>query len=277
MAVTVADINKLRKSTGAGMMDCKKALVEADGDFDAAVAILRKKGAAKAARRADRDASEGLAIAKTTEDGKRGVLLSLNCETDFVAKNEDFGKMANTLVDIALNNNINTVDELHAQSFDGNGVTVGDKLSEANGTIGEKIEVAEFYTVEAETVFGYNHPGNQVATIVGLSQTGDFGDVAKDVAMQIAAMKPVAVDETQVPADVKEREMTIAREKAIEDGKPENIVDKIAEGSLKKFYKENTLVHQAFIKDGKKTVAQVLQEASSDLAVTTFKRIGLND
>lgn len=275
MAVTVADINKLRKMTQAGMMDCKKALVEADGDFDAAIDILRKKGAAKAAKRADRDAGEGLAVAKVNEAGNAGVLLSVNCETDFVAKNADFGNLVNTIVDIALANMPADLDALKALSFDGNGVTIADKLNESAGSIGEKIEIGSYYTVSAETVVGYNHPGNQVATIVGLNQDGT-SETGRDLAMQIAAMAPVAVDESNVPDDVKERELKLGREKAIEEGKPEHIVDKIAEGSLKKFYKENTLVNQAFIKDNKKSVGQMLKEQSDDLQVTEFKRIQLN-
>lgn len=276
MAVTVADINKLRKSTGAGMMDCKKALVEADGDFDAAVDILRKKGAAKAAKRADRDAGEGLVFAKTTEDGSRGVLLALNCETDFVAKNADFQAMANNLVNLALDNSAKDLEALVAISYDGNGMSIADKLTEATATIGEKIEISEYHLVEAGTVVGYNHPGNQVATIVGLNKGGDFADLARGVAMQVAAMAPVAIDESGVSDDIKEREIAIAREKALEEGKPENIVDKIAEGSLKKFYKEMTLVNQLSITDNKKTVGQVIKEADGDLSVTTFKRIALN-
>lgn len=276
MAVTVADINKLRKSTGAGMMDCKKALVEADGDFDAAVDILRKKGAAKAAKRADRDAGEGLVITKTNDDATQGVLVALNCETDFVAKNADFQAMANTLVDLALNSSAASLEELTALSYDGNGSSIADKLTEATATIGEKIEISAFHRVEAVTVQGYNHPGNQVATIVGLNKGGDLGDLPREVAMQIAAMAPVAIDESGVSEDIKERELAIAREKAIADGKPENIVDKIAEGSLKKFYKESTLINQMFIKDNKKTVGQVMKEVDGELAVTVFQRVALN-
>ncbi len=276
MAVTVADINKLRKSTGAGMMDCKNALVEADGDFEAAVDVLRKKGAAKAAKRADRDAGEGLAYAKTSEDGKSGVLLVVSCETDFVAKNADFITMATTIVDVALASGAQTMDELNAASFDGNGTTVGDKIAMATGTIGEKIEIGKFFAVNAETVVGYNHPGNQVATIVGLNKAGDFGKLAKEIAMHVAASTPVALDESGVSEDVKKRELDIAREKALADGKPEQIIDKIAEGSLKKFYKESTLLNQMFIMDNKKTVGQIVKEADSDLSITDFQLIQLN-
>ena len=275
MAVTVADINKLRKMTGAGMMDCKKALVQADGDFQGAIDALRKSGAAKAAKRADRDAAEGLAIAKTNAEGTNGILLSLNCETDFVAKNADFNAMANKIIDAALANGATTVEEVNALEYEG-GVTIGDKIAESNGTIGEKIEIAEFFVLNAETVVGYNHPGNQVATLVALNQGGELNEVGRDVAMQIAAMAPVSVDENNVPQDVKDRELAIGREQAIAEGKPENIIDKIAEGKLNKFYKENTLLHQAFIKDNKKSVSQYLKEKDAGLTVTDFKRIALN-
>jgi elongation factor Ts len=274
MAVTIADINKLRKSTGAGMMDCKKALVEADGDFDNAVDVLRKKGAAKAAKRADRDAGEGLAFAKIAEDGKSGVLLVVNCETDFVAKNADFNTMVSTIVDVALNSGVTTKDELNAASFDGNGNTVAERLLEATGTIGEKIEVGAFYSISAGTVVGYNHPGNQIATIVGLSEAGDYNDLGKEIAMHIAASQPVALDESGVSEDVKTRELNLAREKAVADGKPEQILDKIAQGALNKFYKEQTLVNQ--ILTDKKTVGQIVKEKHSDLKVSAFNFISLS-
>ena len=276
MAVTVAEINKLRKMTGAGMMDCKKALVEADGDFEVAIDVLRKKGAAKAAKRADRDAAEGLAITKTTEDGKFGVLLSLNCETDFVAKNADFGAMANTILDLALTNGANTVEELNALSYDGNGTSVADKIAEANGTIGEKIEITEYYAISAESVYGYNHPGNQVASLVAMSKASDE-TVAKNVAMQIAAMAPVALDAESVPQEIKDREMEIGRDQARQEGKPAEMIDRIAEGKLKRYYKDATLLAQPYIIDNKKSVAQYLKEQDGDLTVTAFKRISLNN
>ncbi len=275
MAVTVADINKLRKMTQAGMMDCKKALTEANGDFDEAIAILRKSGAAKAAKRADRNAGEGLAFAKAEKGGRVGVLISLNCETDFVAKNEDFNKLATTILEIALDQKPMSADALKGLSFDGNGLTVGEKLVEATGAIGEKIEIGAYHLVQAESVVGYIHPGNQVASIVGFNKEG-HAVLGKNIAMQVAAMSPVAIDEHSVPADIRDRELSIGREKALQEGKPEHIVDKIAEGNLKKFYQDNTLLHQAFIIDNKKSVGQYLKENDSELKITDFKRVQLN-
>lgn len=274
--ITAADVNKLRKQTGAGMMDCKKALVEANGDFDAAIDLLRKKGQKVAAKRGDRDANEGLVIAKTTTDAKKAVMVVVNCETDFVAKNDDFGVFANKILDIAIENSPANLDELKGLSFDGNGLTIADKITEQTGVIGEKIDVSGYEVVEADQAIAYNHPGNKLASIVALNKSGEtIAEAGKQVAMQIAAMDPIAIDESSVPAEIIEKEMALGKEKAIAEGKPENIVEKIAEGTVKKYLKENTLLNQASVRDNKKTVAQLLNEVESGLTVTDFKRIML--
>jgi elongation factor Ts len=273
--ITAADVNKLRKQTGAGMMDCKKALVEAEGDFDKATDILRKKGQKVAAKRGDRDANEGLVIAKTTADSKKAVMVVVNCETDFVAQNADFGSFANKILDIAIENSPSSLDELKGLTFD-NGLSIGDKIIEQTGVIGEKIDVSGYETVEADQAVAYNHPGNKLASIVGLNKSGEaMAEAGKQVAMQIAAMDPVAIDESTVPAEIIAKEMELGKEKAIAEGKPENIVEKIAEGTVKKYLKENTLLNQASVRDNKKTVSQMLNEIESGLTVTDFKRIML--
>jgi elongation factor Ts len=273
--ITAADVNKLRLQTGAGMMDCKKALTEADGDFEQAVDILRKKGQKVAANRSDRDAKEGLVIAKTTSDGKKGVIIVLNCETDFVAKNEAFGQFANTILDLAIQKAPKSIDELKALPFAGNGVTVGEKLIEQIGVIGEKLELSSYEVIEGGKVVAYNHPGNKLATIVGFNKSNEEA-ISKDVAMQIAAMAPVAVDKDDVDTRMLERELDIAREQVRQEGKPEEMVEKIAQGKLNKFYKESTLLNQEYIKDSKKTIRQFLAEADKELKVTGFKRIALS-
>ncbi len=270
--ITAADVNKLRKQTGAGMMDCKNALVEAEGDFDAAVDILRKKGQKIAAKRADREATEGAVIAKASDDNKRGVVVSLNCETDFVAKNDSFVELANKLADIALDTFPTTKEELLNASFDG-GMTVNDKLTEQTGVIGEKLELGAYERIEGEFVGSYIHAGNKLATLVSLS--GAAADAAKDVAMQAAAMNPVALDRNSVAQADIDREMDIIRDQIRQEGKPEEMVDKIAQGKLNKFFKENTLVDQDFIKDGKQSVSQYLNSVEKGLTVTGFRRVGL--
>ena len=255
--ITAADVNNLRKQTGAGMMDCKKALVEANGDFDAAIDILRKKGQKVAAKRGDRDANEGLVIAKTTEDGKKAVLLVVNCETDFVAQNADFSSFANKILDTAIANSPSSLDELKNLKFNGEALTIDEKIIEQTGVIGEKIAVSGYETIEADQAVAYNHPGNKLASIVGLNKSGEtVSEAGKQVAMQIAAMNPIAVDESGVDQTTINKEMELGREMAIQEGKPENIVDKIAEGKVKKFLKENTLLNQESIKDNKKQLAK---------------------
>lgn len=276
-AISAADVNKLRQVTGAGMMDCKKALTEANGDFDAAIDLLRKKGQKVAANRSDRDAKEGLVIAKVTTDGKKGVLVVVNCETDFVAKNDDFNQFANTIIDVAVAKSPKSIDELKVLSYDGK-VSIAEKIIEQVGKIGEKIELSAYEVVEAAKVVAYNHPGNKLATIVGFNKDNatNLDTVTKDVAMQVAAMAPVAVDKADVDSKTLEREIEIGKEQARQEGKPEEMLEKIAMGKLNKFYKESTLLNQEFIKDNKKTISQYLAESDKSLTVTGFKRISLS-
>ncbi len=272
--ISAADVSKLRKAIGAGMMDCKKALQEADGDFEKAVEIIRKKGQAVANKRADREASEGVALAQINQEGTFGAMIVLNCETDFVAKNEDFISFANQILELALKKKPETLDSL--KQLELKGKSIEDKIIEQIGIIGEKIELAYFEKIDAEQVTSYIHPGNKLATLVGFNKKTEI-QVARDVAMQIAAMNPIAIDKENVPADVVEKEREIGREQALREGKPENIVDKIAEGKLNKFYKESTLLNQDFTKDNKKTVRQYLQESAKDLTVTEFLRYSLSN
>jgi len=275
--ITAVDVNTLRKQTGAGMMDCKKALVEAEGDFDKAIDVLRKQGQKVAAKRGDRDANEGLILAKTTADGKKAVMVVVNCETDFVAQNADFNAFATTILDAAIANSPASLDALKALNFTGGALTIAEKIIEQTGVIGEKIDVSGYEVVEAESTIAYNHPGNRLASIVALNKTGDaVTDAGKQVAMQIAAMDPIALDESSVDKSVIEKEMALGREMALAEGKPEAILDKIAEGKVKRFLKDNTLLNQMSLKDNKKTVAQALNEIESGLTVTDFKRIMLS-
>ncbi|WP_086477673.1 MULTISPECIES: translation elongation factor Ts [Arenibacter] len=270
--ITAAEVNKLRKTTGAGMMDCKKALVEAEGDFDTAIEILRKKGQKVAAKRADRESSEGAAIAKVNADNTTGVIISLNCETDFVAKNDSFVSLANELADLALNHE-NKEAFLNA---DFNGMTVQDKLTEQTGVIGEKIEIGGFSRLSAPFVGSYIHAGNKIATLVGLSAAVEGAEVAaKDVAMQAAAMNPIALNEDGVDQTVIDKEIEIAKDQLREEGKPEAMLDNIAKGKLNRFFKDNTLVNQAFIKDSKQTVAEYVKTFDANLEVTGFERVAL--
>ena len=272
--ISASDVGKLRRQTGSGMMDCKKALIEANGDFEQAVDILRKKGQKVAAKRADRQATEGVVIAKNNTDNNKAILISLNCETDFVAKNEDFIKIAHSILDKAVSENLASSEDLSSMILD-EGMTVAEKVLEQTGVIGEKIEISA-QVVEDTQVSSYVHAGNRLATIVGFNQTLDH-QVARDIAMQVAAMSPIAVDKDNVDQETVNRELEIAKDLARQEGKPEQMLDKIAQGRLNKFFKENTLLNQAFIKDGKKSVAQYLQEHAKDLSVTCFKRVGLSN
>lgn len=274
MAITAADVSKLRKTTGAGMMDCKKALTEAEGDFDTAVEIIRKKGQAIANKRADREATEGVVLAKVTEDGKRGAIIVLNCETDFVAKNESFVAFATSILDTALA--ANAADAEAVKALDLNGRTVNEQIIEQTGVIGEKVDLSAYDTISAESVVAYIHPGNKLATLVGYNQGGIDAQVGRDVAMQAAAMAPVALDENSVPADVKEKELEIGKEMARNEGKPEAMLEKIAMGRLNKFFKESTLLNQAFVKDNKVSIKQYLDSASKGLTAVDFKRFSLD-
>ena len=272
--ISASDVNKLRQQTGAGMMDCKKALIEANGDFQAAIDYLRKKGAKVAASRQDRDSNEGVVIAKTTEDGKKGVIIELNCETDFVAKNADFIAFGESIADAAIAQAPASLDDLKQLAIDG--VKIADLLLDQTGKIGEKIDVSKYETVEAEKVVAYIHGNYRLGVLVGLSNDVEGADDAgKDVAMQIAAMNPVAIDKSDVDTKVIERELEIAKEQIRAEGKPEEMVEKIAQGKLNKFYKESTLLNQEFVKDSSKNIAQFLDGVSKGLTITVFKRTQL--
>jgi elongation factor Ts len=276
MAITASDVNKLRQQTGAGMMDCKNALVESNGDFEAAIDILRKKGQKIAAKRGDNEAKEGIVLAQASADGKSGVILTLNCETDFVAKNEGYVSLVQSLVDIALAKNPATVDELMSLSYDER-LTVSEKITEQIGVIGEKLDLSNYAVVNSEKVVAYNHPGNQLATLVGFSSDGsDMNEVGRQVAMQVAAMNPIAIDKSGVDENTISRELEIGKELAIQEGKPAEMADKIAQGRLNKFFKENTLLSQQFIRDEKVTVEQFLDNTTKGLTVTNFKRFSLS-
>jgi len=269
--ITAAEVNKLRQTTGAGMMDCKKALVEAEGNFEKAIEILRKKGQKVAANRADRASTEGAAIAKVNANNTVGVAIVLGCETDFVGKNESFVSLANEFADLAFN--YNSLEDFLAADF--NGMTVAEKLIEQTGVIGEKIEINAFEKIEAPFVGYYIHAGNKIATLVGLSANVPGSDVvAKDVAMQVAAMNPIALNEESVDAAVIEKEIEIAKDLLRQEGKPEAMLDNIAKGKLNRFFKDNTLVNQDFIKDSKQSVAQYVKSIG-DVKVVNFKRVAL--
>jgi elongation factor Ts len=273
MQIQAADVAKLRNVTGAGMMDCKKALTEADGDFNRAIQIIRERGQAIANKRADREATEGGVIAKSSTDGKSGVIIALNCETDFVAKNEEFVKLAHKIADVALAKLPADLQGLLALDMDGK--TVGETVLMQSGITGEKMELAYFDKINAEFVQPYIHIGNKLATLVGFNKAGFDVQIAKDVAMQVAAMSPVSISEKDVPAEVVAEELHIAKEKARLEGKAEAMLDKIAEGRLIKFYKESTLLNQAAVKDNKFTIAQLLSNASAGLTVNFMKRYAL--
>ena len=271
MAVTMADITKLRKMTGAGMMDCKNALTEANGDFDGAMKIIREKGQAVAAKRSDREASEGCVLVKVA-DGF-GAIIALKCETDFVAKNEDFIKLTQNILDAAVTNKCKTLEEVQALPM--GDVTIAQAVTDRSGITGEKMELDGYMTLEGPAIATYNHQGkNFLCTMVALSKEVD-PKVGHAVAMQVAAMNPIAVDEAGVPADVLEKEKEIAADKARQEGKPENMIEKIAMGRIGKFYKEVCLLKQEYIQDGKMTVAEYLKSVDKDLTVTAFKRFTL--
>lgn len=278
MAITAAEVNKLRQMTGAGMMDCKKALEEANGDYEKASEIIRKKGQLVAAKRADREASEGVVLSNVTDDGAFGVLTVVCSETDFVAKNENFIKFAASINQLALVKKPSDLDALKQLKLDN--LTVADAVLGRVSVIGEKIDLIKYGTIEAAQVVAYIHPGNKLATLVGFNKKLSDVQIGKDVAMQIAAMSPVAVDKDVVPAEVVAKEKEIALEQTRLDkkneGKPANILEKIAEGKLEKFFKENTLLNQEFIKDSKITVRDYLKSSDKDLTVTKFIRYTLN-
>jgi len=275
MNITAAQVNDLRKLTGAGMMDCKKALVESEGDMEKAVDYLRKKGQKVAAKRADREATEGVIIAKTSADAQYAAVIMVNCETDFVAKNEDFVKYAHSILDLAVANKVQTVDEL--KQLELNGRKVEETITDQTGVIGEKIDLGAFFKVESAITAAYIHPGNRISTIVGLNKADapNAAQIGRELAMQVAAMDPVAVDEADVPQDVIQREIEIGMEQARNEGKAEDMLEKIARGKLNKFYRESTLLNQDFIRENKKTVKQYLAESDKNLTVVAFKRVTL--
>jgi elongation factor Ts len=272
--ISSADVARLRKVTLAGMMDCKKALEESNGDFNKAIEIIRKKGQAVANKRADRDASEGVVLSKVSPDGRSGALTVLNSESDFVAQNAEFLALAGNILDLALLKKPENLEALKAVPMENS--TVGEKVIEFVGIIGEKLELAYYDKIEASHVQAYVHPGNRLATLVGFSKAGVDVQVYKDIAMQIAAMNPVAVDKDDVPASVIAQEIEIGKEQARREGKPEEMLEKIAQGKLSKFYKDSTLLNQEFIKDNKMTIRQYLQSVDKQLTVTAFKRYTLN-
>ncbi len=275
MAITAKDVNKLRQMTGAGMMDCKKALVEADGDFEKAIELLRKKGQKVSANRADRETTEGVVITRTSSDHSKGIAIALTCETDFVAKNDDFVGLANKAADLAFENNPADTEALLALSV--GDITLGERITETTGKIGEKITISFYENLEGEAVVPYIHSNGKLAVMVVLKNVNgaDVEEAGKDVAMQIAAMNPVAVDKDGVDSAVIEKEIEIGKEQARQEGKPEQILEKIAQGKLQKFFKENTLLSQSFVKDNSMTIQQYLDSVSKGLTVADFKRISI--
>ena len=273
MAVSIEDIKKLRNMTGAGMMDCKTALAETNGDIDAAIEIIRKKGQAVAAKRQERSASEGCVLAAVKPGF--GAIVALKCETDFVARNESFVQLTKDILEVAMNNNAKTLEEVLNLTIGDR--TVADKITDEIGKTGEKMELGAYECIEAPTVAAYDHLGNKLSTIVGLSIEGVDAAIGREVAMQVAAMNPIAANREEVPAEVVAQELEIGREKARQEGKPEAILDKIAEGRLGKFYKETVLMEQEYHRDAKLSVAQYLDSEVMGLKVTSFKRVNLNE
>jgi elongation factor Ts len=275
MSISAADVKKLRDMTGAGMMDCKKALAEAEGDFDKAVEILRKKGQKVADKRADREAKEGLILTRISDDAKKAAAIEINCETDFVARNDDFQAQAESFLNAAYDNDIDNVDDLNAFEVDGR--SIADHLQDMTGKIGEKIQVSTVVLVKTEgSLVSYIHPGNQLGVLVEFDGDINNEEIGKDVAMQVAAMKPIAVTQEQVDASVVEKELEIAKEQLINEGKPAEIAEKAAQGKLRRFYEERVLLNQKFVKDNGVTVKQYLEQNGAPLA-KAFHRIQLGE
>lgn len=276
MSISAAEVKKLRDATGVGMMDCKKALVEADGDFDAAIELLRKKGQKVAAKRADREASEGVIATRSADDGTTAILVEVNCETDFVARNDDFQEYADAIAGLVIEKRPEDLDAFMATEFKG-GRTVEQSLIDMTGKIGEKIDIRRFVVMSSDDgkVVSYIHPGARLGVLVDTSGSGDLDDAGRDVAMQVAALNPVARSRDEVPEDVKTKEKEIAREAALNEGKPEKIVDRIADGKLERYYKDNVLLEQPFVKDSSKTVGQMLEERNAE--VSRFARFALGE
>ncbi len=277
MSISAQDVKKLRDATGVGMMDCKKALQEADGDFDKAVEILRKKGQKVAAKRAEREADEGLVVTRVTDDGSAGAIVEVNCETDFVARNDDFRSFAQRVAALVLAERPDDLEALEALPYDDEGKTVRDELVAQTGRIGEKLAIRRFQVLEAEEgeILSYVHPGSRLGVLVEVAGEGEVEEVGLDVAMQVAALNPVAVAREEVPEEVQEKEKEIAREAALRDGKPEHIVDRIAEGKLERFFEDNVLLEQAFVKDASVSVKEMLDDAGVE--VKRFVRYALGD
>jgi len=271
--ITAAEVNNLRKMTGAGMMDCKKALIESEGDVEKAIDILRKKGQKIAAKRADKSASEGVVLSGTNEEGTFAAVVMINCETDFVAKNQDFIDFTKSVLDVAIANKAKNADELNGLDLDGH--SVADSISDQMGKIGEQIKLGAYEMTEAPQTFAYIHQGNRLATVLGLNMADDVDQVGHELAMQVAAMAPVAVDKDDVDQAIIDKEMEIGMDQARQEGKPEEMLEKIATGKVNKFLKENTLLNQVFVRDGKKIVRDYLKETNVDLTVTGFKRVML--
>jgi elongation factor Ts len=275
MAITAADVNKLRQQTGAGMMDCKNALTESNGDFETAIDILRKKGQKIAAKRGENEAKEGLIFSQASADGKNGVMMALNCETDFVAMNDNFRAFMQSLVDVALTHLPNTIEELKALPYNDK-LSVEEKITEHVGVVGEKLDLSKYSKISAEQVSAYNHPGNQLATLVGLTvNSAAAEDAGKQVAMQIAAMNPLALNKEGIDQNTIDRELEIGKELAIQEGKPAEMAEKISHGRLNKFFQENTLLSQQFVRDNKVTVEEFLNSAEKSLTVSSFERFAL--
>ncbi|MCX7697651.1 MAG: translation elongation factor Ts [Bacteroidales bacterium] len=276
MNISAQDVYKLRERTGAGVMDCKNALIEAEGDFEKAIEILRKKGQKIAAKRADRSANEGYVVAGTTSDRQFGAILMLNCETDFVSRNEEFIKAALTILSISIEKKPKNIEEVLSLSYKDS--TISDLINDLLGKIGEKIELSQYACIEAPFVGFYNHHNNRVGVIVGFNKTtNDIEEISENVAMQIASMRPIAVDIPDVPENIKNKELEIAREATRNEGKPENMIENIALGKLNKFLKENTLLNQEYIMDSSLTVGKYLSQKDPELKVTGFVRLALGE
>jgi elongation factor Ts len=274
VTITASDVNKLRQITGAGMMDCKKALAETGGDFEAAIDYLRKKGQKVSEKRADRETNEGVVVAVVSNDGTFGTIMGVGCETDFVAKNQDYIDFAKSISNAAMENKAASKEALLAITIDG--LTIAERIAEQVGKIGEKIEITDYALITGETVVPYNHSNGKVGVLVALNKKGEAIEAAgKDITMQIAAMAPIAIDKDDVSEEVKTREMEIGREQARAEGKPEAILEKIATGKLESYFKDATLLNQKFVKDNSKSIRDVLSGVEKDLTVTAFKRVAL--
>ena len=273
--ISAKDVNELRKKTGSGMMDCKKALVEAEGDFQKAIDILRKKGQKVSVARSNRETSEGVVLCKLNSDESQASILSFTCETDFVAKNEDFQSLAQDIMEVAFENNLESIDEVLASEI--NGSTIDQLIVEMVGKIGEKIKILDFQIMSGEKIVPYIHAGSKLGVLVSLNNTAntDYVTAGKDIAMQIAAMNPIALDRDQVDQSVVEKEIEIGKEQARKEGKPEQIIEKIAQGKLQKFFKENTLLSQSFVKDNSLTIKSYLATFSPELSIESFIRISI--